>query len=119
MNFNELIQDGILIQKGSRKRREYLLNLDLKISEQKIQRLNHVRWNEEMSHQLHLPAAWFDYIEQGDNPSISSAYINTKLKKWLDNQFVGSTADMMDEFGDAYEAQEAREKIVNGTDSTV
>ena len=33
--------------------------------------------------------------------------------------FVGSTADMMDEFGDAYEAQEAREKIVNGTDSTV
>ncbi len=43
-----------------------------------------------MSHQLHLPAAWFDYIEQGDNPSISSAYINTKLKKWLDNQFVGS-----------------------------
>lgn len=90
MNFNELIQDGILIQKGSRKRREYLLNLDLKISEQKIQRLNHVRWNEEMSHQLHLPAAWFDYIEQGDNPSISSAYINTKLKNWLDNRFVGS-----------------------------
>jgi hypothetical protein len=90
MNFNELIQDGILIQKGSRKRREYLLNLDLKISEQKIQRLNHVRWNEEMSHQLHLPAAWFDYIEQGANPYISSAYINTKLKKWLDNQFVGS-----------------------------
>ncbi len=42
-----------------------------------------------MSHQLHLPAAWFDYIEQGDNPSISSASINTKLKKWLDNQFVG------------------------------
>lgn len=90
MNFNELIQDGILIQNGSSRRREYLLKLNLKITEQKIKSLNHVRWNEEMSHQLHLPAAWFDYIEQGDNPSISSAYINTKLKKWLDNQFVGS-----------------------------
>lgn len=29
--------------------------------------------------------------------------------------FVGSPSDMMDEFGDAYEAQEAREKIINGT----
>ena len=91
MNFNELIQDGILIQKGSRKRREYLLNLDLKISEQKIQSLKHVRWNEEMSHQLHLPAAWFDYIEQVSKPQlITSAKINNKLKQWLDNQFVGS-----------------------------
>lgn len=35
------------------------------------------------------------------------------------NVFVGSTSDLMDEYGDAYEAQEAREKIVNGTDSTV
>lgn len=90
MNFNELIQDGTLIQNGSIKRREYLLNLDLKITEQKIQNLKHVRWNEEMTHQLHLPAAWFDYIEQAFNPLITSAYINTKLKKWLDNQFVGS-----------------------------
>lgn len=90
MNFNELIQDSTLTKNGSSKRREYLLNLDLKISEQKIQSLKHARWNEEMSHQLHLPAAWFDYIEQGSNPQITSAYINTKLKKWLDNQFVGS-----------------------------
>ena len=90
MDFEKLIQDGILIQSGSRKRREYLLNLSLNISEQKIQSLKYARWNEEMSHQLHLPAAWFDYIEQGYNPSISSASINTKLKKWLDNQFVGS-----------------------------
>ncbi len=30
MDFNELIQDGILIQNGSRKRREYLLNLEFK-----------------------------------------------------------------------------------------
>ena len=29
--------------------------------------------------------------------------------------FVGSPSDMMDEFGDAYEAQEAKEKIINGT----
>ena len=91
MDFNELIQDGILIQNGSRKRREYLLNLDLKISEQKIQSLKHVRWNEDMSHQLHLPAAWFDYIEQVSKPQlITSAKINNKLKQWLDNQFVGS-----------------------------
>ena len=91
MNFYELIQNGILTQSGSSKRREYLLNLDLKISEQKIQSLKHVRWNEEMSHQLHLPAVWFDYIEQqGSNQQITSAYINTQLKKWLDHQFVGS-----------------------------
>ncbi|MCG4788867.1 hypothetical protein L0N33_26415, partial [Roseburia faecis] len=69
--FNGLIQDGTLTKNGSSKRREYLLNLDLKISEQKIQSLKHVRWNEEMSHQLHLPAAWFDYIEQGSNPQIT------------------------------------------------
>ncbi|BBC78232.1 terminase small subunit [Escherichia phage EcS1] len=31
--------------------------------------------------------------------------------------FVGSPSDMMDEFGDAYEAQEAREKVINGTTS--
>ncbi|ARW57592.1 terminus DNA packaging enzyme, small subunit [Serratia phage X20] len=31
--------------------------------------------------------------------------------------FVGSPTDMMDEFGDAYEAQEEREKIINGTTS--
>lgn len=90
MDFNELIQDGILIQNGSRKRREYLLKLNLKITEQKIKSLNHVRWNEVMTHQLHLPSAWFDYIEQASNPLISSTHINTKLKNWLDNRFVGS-----------------------------
>ncbi|ULA52681.1 terminase small subunit [Enterobacter phage vB-EclM_KMB20] len=32
--------------------------------------------------------------------------------------FVGSPSDMMDEYGDAYEAQEAREeKVINGTTS--
>ena len=32
--------------------------------------------------------------------------------------FVGSPSDMMDEYGDAYEAQEAREeKVINGTAS--
>lgn len=35
------------------------------------------------------------------------------------NIFVGSPTDMMDELGDSYEAQERKEKIVNGTDSTV
>jgi hypothetical protein len=68
MDFNELIQDGILIQNGSSRRREYLLKLNLKITEQKIKSLNHVRWNEVMTHQLHLPSAWFDYIEQASNP---------------------------------------------------
>lgn len=90
MDFNELIQDGILIQNGSSRRREYLLKLNLKITEQKIKSLNHVRWNEVMTHQLHLPSAWFDYIEQASNPLISSTHINTKLKNWLDNRFVGS-----------------------------
>ncbi|MEX7656326.1 hypothetical protein, partial [Pseudomonas aeruginosa] len=45
---------------------------------------------EVMTHQLHLPSAWFDYIEQASNPLISSTHINTKLKNWLDNRFVGS-----------------------------
>lgn len=31
--------------------------------------------------------------------------------------FMGSPADLMDEVGDSYEAQEAREKLVNGTTS--
>ena len=43
-----------------------------------------------MTHQLHLPSAWFDYIEQDMNPLISSTHINTKLKNWFDNRFVGS-----------------------------
>lgn len=90
LHFNELIEDGVLIRSGSKKRREYLLNLNLKISEQKIQSLKHVRWNEEMTHQLHLPAAWFDYIEQASNLVISSAKMNSLLKKWLKNKFVGS-----------------------------
>jgi hypothetical protein len=90
MDFNELIQDGILIQNGSSRRREYLLKLNLKITEQKIKSLNDERWNEVMTHQLHLPSAWFDYIEQASNPIISSTDINTKLKNWLDNRFVGS-----------------------------
>ena len=90
MDFNELIQDGILIQNGSSRRREYLLKLNLKITEQKIKSLNDERWNEVMTHQLHLPSAWFDYIEQASNPLISSTHINTKLKNWLDNRFVGS-----------------------------
>ncbi|HCD4663447.1 TPA: hypothetical protein NBR33_003792, partial [Acinetobacter nosocomialis] len=85
MDFNELIQDGVLIQNGSRKRREYLLNLNLKVTEQKIKSLKPVRWNEEMTHQLHLPAAWFDYIEQASNPKISSGDINSELKKWFAN----------------------------------
>ena len=90
MDFNELIQDGVLIQNGSRKRREYLLNLNLKVTEQKIKSLKPVRWNEEMTHQLHLPAAWFDYIEQASNTKISSGDINSELKKWFANQFVGT-----------------------------
>ncbi len=90
MDFNKLIQDGVLIQNGSRKRREYLLNLNLKVTEQKIKSLKPVRWNEEMTHQLHLPAAWFDYIEQASNPKISSGDINSELKKWFANQFVGT-----------------------------
>ena len=90
MDFNELIQDGILIQNGSSRRREYLLKLNLNITEQKIKSLNDERWNEVMTHQLHLPSAWFDYIEQASNPIISSTDINTKLKNWLDNRFVGS-----------------------------
>lgn len=90
MNFNDLIQEGTLIQNGSSRRREYLLKLNLKITEQKIKSLNHVRWNEVITHQLHLPSAWFDYIEQASNPLISSTHINTKLKNWLDNRFVGS-----------------------------
>lgn len=32
--------------------------------------------------------------------------------------FVGSPSDMMDEYGDAYEAQEQKEKIINGTSTT-
>lgn len=35
------------------------------------------------------------------------------------NIYVGSPTDMMDELGDSYEAQERKEKLVNGTDSTV
>lgn len=90
MDFNDLIQEGTLIQNGSSRRREYLLKLNLNITEQKIKSLNDERWNEVMTHQLHLPSAWFDYIEQASNPLISSTHINTKLKNWLDNRFVGS-----------------------------
>ncbi|NWK49477.1 hypothetical protein HYG90_10040 [Acinetobacter sp. SwsAc7] len=90
MDFNDLIQEGTLIQNGSSRRREYLLKLNLNITEQKIKSLNDERWNEVMTHQLHLPSAWFDYIEQASNPIISSTDINTKLKNWLDNRFVGS-----------------------------
>lgn len=79
-----------MIQNGSSRRREYLLKLNLNITEQKIKSLNDERWNEVMTHQLHLPSAWFDYIEQASNPIISSTDINTKLKNWLDNRFVGS-----------------------------
>ncbi len=43
-----------------------------------------------MTHQLHLPAAWFDYIEQASNPKISSGDINSELKKWFANQYVGT-----------------------------
>lgn len=35
------------------------------------------------------------------------------------NIYVGSPTDMMDELGDSYEAQERREKIVDGTDTTL
>ncbi|MFV8194527.1 hypothetical protein [Acinetobacter soli] len=90
LNFHELIQENILIQDGTNKKREYLLNLDLKISDQKIQSLKHVRWNEEKSHRLHLSAVWFDYIEQISTSKITTADINKRLKEWLSNQFVGT-----------------------------
>lgn len=35
------------------------------------------------------------------------------------NIYVGSPTDMMDELGDSYESKERREKVIDGTDSTV
>lgn len=52
---------------------------------------------------------------------ITSEQVTTKGNQQTTNNienatiFVGSPSDLMDEVGDSYEAQEAKEKIINGT----
>lgn len=88
LNYRNLIKQGVLSEFKRDKVLVYLLNLELDISQQKIKILKNHRINDDVSHQLFLPASWFDYLPQGTN-NISVDEIRKYLKRVTKNQFVG------------------------------
>lgn len=88
LNYRNLIKQGVLSELKQNKKTIYLLNLELNISQQKINILKNHRINDDISHQLYLPAAWFEYLPQDTN-NISIQDIKKYLKNVTKNQFVG------------------------------
>lgn len=88
LNYRNLIKQGILSELKQNKALIYLLNLELNISQQKINILKNHLINDDVSHQLFLPASWFDYLQQGAS-KISIHEIRKYLKRITKNQFVG------------------------------
>lgn len=91
LQFQQLIDEGVLIKSKSHKKPEYILRLHLDITEQKVDILKHHQLNQTVTHDLHLSSSWFEYIVLHESQHVLMVNdINKKIKEWTVNQGIGS-----------------------------
>lgn len=91
LDYPQLIKDGVLIEKVRGKKKQYVLRLNLDITQQKIEILRAYQLNQTISHDLYLSSHWFDYLHlKNSNKFITAKEVTDCLKKWSRHQQVGS-----------------------------
>lgn len=91
LDYSQLIKDGILIRQVRDKKTEYLLRLNLDITQQKIEILKGYQLNQTVSHDLYISSSWFDYLHLRDRTKqITAQDVTHYLKKWSMGEQVGS-----------------------------
>ena len=91
LNYEQLIEKGVLLKTGSAKRTEYQVRLYLAITQQKNESLMPHQLNHTVSHELYLSSSWFEYLHLrcGTAP-VTVQEVNQYLKKCIAGQQLGS-----------------------------
>ena len=91
LNYEQLIEKGVLLKTGSAKRTEYQVRLYLAITQQKNESLMPHQLNHMVSHELYLSSSWFEYLHLrcGTAP-VTVQEVNQYLKKCIAGQQLGS-----------------------------
>ena len=91
LNYEQLIEKGVLLKTGSAKRPEYQVRLYLAITQQKNESLMPHQLNHTISHELYLSSSWFEYLHLrcGTAP-VTVQEVNQYLKKCIAGQQLGS-----------------------------
>ena len=91
LNYEQLIEKGVLLKTGSAKRPEYQVRLYLAITQQKNESLMPHQLNHTVSHELYLSSSWFEYLHLrcGTAP-VTVQEVNQYLKKCIAGQQLGS-----------------------------
>ena len=91
LNYEQLIEKGVLLKTGSAKRPEYQVRLYLAITQQKNESLMPHQLNHMVSHELYLSSSWFEYLHLrcGTAP-VTVQEVNQYLKKCIAGQQLGS-----------------------------
>ena len=91
LEHEQLLDAGILVQAGTKRRPVYWLNLKLRISQQKLAHLSVHQFNQHLTHRLYLSSSWFDAVQQRNpNHRFNLAQVNAYLKRWTANAHIGS-----------------------------
>ena len=91
LNYEQLIEKGVLLKTGSAKWPEYQVRLYLAITQQKNESLMPHQLNHTVSHELYLSSSWFEYLHLrcGTAP-VTVQEVNQYLKKCIAGQQLGS-----------------------------
>lgn len=91
LNYEQLIEQGVLLKTGSAKQPKYQVRLYLAITEQKNESLMSHQLNHTVSHELYLSSSWFEYLHLrcGTAP-VTVQEVNQYLKKCIAGQQLGS-----------------------------
>lgn len=91
LNYEKLIEKGVLLKTGSAKRPEYQVRLYLAITQQKNESVIPHQLNHTVSHELYLSSSWFEYLHLrcGTAP-VTVQEVNQYLKKCTTGQQLGS-----------------------------
>lgn len=90
LNYEQLIEEGVLLKTGSAKQPEYRVKLYLAITQQKIESLKPYQLNHSMSHELYLSSSWFEYLHFRRTAVVTVQEVNQYLKKCTARQQLGS-----------------------------
>ena len=91
LNYEQLIEKGVLLKTGSAKRPEYQVRLYLAITQQKNESLMPHQLNHMVSHELYLSSSWFEYLHLRCSTSpVTVQEVNQYLKKCIAGQQLGS-----------------------------
>lgn len=91
LNYEQLIEKGVLLKTGSAKWPEYQVRLYLAITQQKNESLMPHQLNHTVSHELYLSSSWFEYLHLRCSTSpVTVQEVNQYLKKCIAGQQLGS-----------------------------